>query len=668
MLNSRSGRTPARTSQVHAIPSVFATKTTPTVPSASGGYEPLVKSVLQRRLVSEIFVYSALFCCGAVLGWPTRGGAGLVQKLFTSLLYASTFWVAGALPSIILRKRYVTGDSSLATSPSKTVRQALCKPITFHAVLTHVASAILVATIHAFVSSEAKLSLFVKSKKHPHYLNGRLIFLLCSQVLLALAFTMRNTMLDRYLFRSSARRPFALLNIAKTMAVARLLTTIVVVLSMITIALVKVFALPILYRVPFASLLLKPFAGHFMRSSLISLFPSHHLASIFQVWCLGSVTVDVWEFSNALFDFYVPMPVRVGLSSADPIVTLVSGTTSTDKIIKQFAYSELNDIAGDDSPAAAGAQRTALFNDQKFLPSLWSSLVRVSLVTLGQDYQHFVRKGAPAPPPPAAPAAPRAADPILPSTPKKLLQKPIYQSARQSPIRNVIDSLAADGSFAQAIEETHVPEVFRSVTNAVVEPANAAAKHEVQKVREAGMSFLGRLRSRVGGVASGALTQYAPARVNDLVETCHAWWTKERLGKVVEGYLPNRELDVLIVQVLARLVCASLTEDRYGVVQRDIPKILEAMLSFLSEIETYQKEVSALYTPPPTNVRLSVKELDESEFIRGQVERAGEVLGEVGDALKDGVASIVRTFGDKLLAFKFPPKTASKLQGFMDYC
>ncbi|KAF4566458.1 hypothetical protein EYR36_011885 [Pleurotus pulmonarius] len=608
MLNSRSGRTPARTSQVHAIPSVFATKTTPTVPSASGGYEPLVKSVLQRRLVSEIFVYSALFCCGAVLGWPTRGGAGLVQKLFTSLLYASTFWVAGALPSIILRKRYVTGDSSLATSPSKTVRQALCKPITFHAVLTHVASAILVATIHAFVSSEAKLSLFVKSKKHPHYLNGRLIFLLCSQVLLALAFTMRNTMLDRYLFR------------------------------------------------------------HFMRSSLISLFPSHHLASIFQVWCLGSVTVDVWEFSNALFDFYVPMPVRVGLSSADPIVTLVSGTTSTDKIIKQFAYSELNDIAGDDSPAAAGAQRTALFNDQKFLPSLWSSLVRVSLVTLGQDYQHFVRKGAPAPPPPAAPAAPRAADPILPSTPKKLLQKPIYQSARQSPIRNVIDSLAADGSFAQAIEETHVPEVFRSVTNAVVEPANAAAKHEVQKVREAGMSFLGRLRSRVGGVASGALTQYAPARVNDLVETCHAWWTKERLGKVVEGYLPNRELDVLIVQVLARLVCASLTEDRYGVVQRDIPKILEAMLSFLSEIETYQKEVSALYTPPPTNVRLSVKELDESEFIRGQVERAGEVLGEVGDALKDGVASIVRTFGDKLLAFKFPPKTASKLQGFMDYC
>ena len=27
---------------------------------------------------------------------------------------------------------------------------------------------------------------------------------------------------------------------------------------------------------------------------------------------------------------------------------------------------------------------------------------------------------------------------------------------------------------------------------------------------------------------------------------------------------------------------------------------------------------------------------------------------------------IVRTFGDKLVAFKFPPKTAMKLQAFMD--
>jgi hypothetical protein len=39
----------------------------------------------------------------------------------------------------------------------------------------------------------------------------------------------------------------------------------------------------------------------------------------------------------------------------------------------------------------------------------------------------------------------------------------------------------------------------------------------------------------------------------------------------------------------------------------------------------------------------------------------------VTPALKEGVVRIVRTFGNKLLAFKFPPKTAAKLQGFVDY-
>ena len=75
-----------------------------------------------------------------------------------------------------------------------------------------------------------------------------------------------------------------------------------------------------------------------------------------------------------------------------------------------------------------------------------------------------------------------------------------------------------------------------------------------------------------------------------------AWWAGERAGRVAESVLPNRELDALIVDgttfallrlrlsvdtlfwaVLSHLVCASLSEDKYGVVQRDIPRVLEAL-------------------------------------------------------------------------------------------
>jgi hypothetical protein len=43
--------------------------------------------------------------------------------------------------------------------------------------------------------------------------------------------------------------------------------------------------------------------------------------------------------------------------------------------------------------------------------------------------------------------------------------------------------------------------------------------------------------------------------------------------------------------VLSRLVCLSLTEDRYGIVQRDIPRILEALLVFLMALEDAQKDI-----------------------------------------------------------------------------
>jgi len=89
-------------------------------------------------------------------------------------------------------------------------------------------------------------------------------------------------------------------------------------------------------------------------------------------------------------------------------------------------------------------------------------------------------------------------------------------------------------------------------------------------------------------------------------------------------------LIVGIDAVLSHLTCASLTEDRYGVVQWDIPKILEALLSFLSTIEGYQMEINALYTAPTPDQQLSAKELEEKEALREEVDKAGDILGLVG--------------------------------------
>ena len=68
--------------------------------------------------------------------------------------------------------------------------------------------------------------------------------------------------------------------------------------------------------------------------------------------------------------------------------------TSTDIYYKHLAYAELLQLANDPSPAGS-ARRVALFSDQKHNPSIWSTLTREALITLGKDYQTLLRRGKP---------------------------------------------------------------------------------------------------------------------------------------------------------------------------------------------------------------------------------------------------------------------------------
>ena len=100
---------------------------------------------------------------------------------------------------------------------------------------------------------------------------------------------------------------------------------------------------------------------------------------------------------------------------------------------------------------------------------------------------------------------------------------------------------------------------------------------------------------------------------------------------------------------MCALTCASLTEDRYGVVQRDIPRIIDALVSFLLSIEEYQAQISeafaknnpaALTSSPDEIAKLSVRELAEMERERVEVGKAGEVLSEVGDGMLSFVVEV----------------------------
>ena len=105
---------------IRATTSNLSLRSAPPVPPASQNYEPLVKGVLQKRLVSHLFPYSAIFTWATCVvssicmqgGMRQLGLMGtLVHPLRPSTLALTAFtWGLSVVPVIVVRKRYSSGE------------------------------------------------------------------------------------------------------------------------------------------------------------------------------------------------------------------------------------------------------------------------------------------------------------------------------------------------------------------------------------------------------------------------------------------------------------------------------------------------------------------------------------------------------------------------------
>ncbi|KAF8178903.1 nucleoporin protein Ndc1-Nup [Pholiota molesta] len=681
-LNASTSRTGT---PVRAITSTISNRAVPSIPPASEAYEPLVKALFRHRLRFVLLASGAAtwitFTTWAY--WQNGclekvGFLGALTLPMSPWVLFSTIlaWFSVALPISVLRKIYLSTHRSGATSPLAIVKHALSQPSTKVATIVYLISAISALVLHLVMVyayeidtyGDPKLTLFVKSKKHPHYLNGRLLFLVITQLSIALAFALRGATIDRFVYKWSLTRiqkknPIYVA-ILLNWFISAIFTTFAIALAALIFAVLR-FWLPVLYKIPILSFILRPFTAHFLKGPWTISLPLRHYQLFFRAWFLAFSTFFVWEFVDRLFDEAIVETAPIATLSADPNTTLVSGLSSEDRVFAFFAFSELRELAIDTS-ASASARRTALFGDQKSSLNLWASLSRQTLLVLGRDYQTFLRRGQPEPVVPSpAPPQPKIIDTPSIATPTPLLRNRVFKTTPESPGQAALDALASDGPIAKAIDisanATHVPELFRSVEHRVVSPITEETKKNVKSVTGLGS----RWRHDALAFAAKVGTNYSPVMLREVVGGFSAWLNESRKSRVVEASLPFWEMDIIVIDALSRLTSASLTEDRFGVVQRDIPKILEAMISFLSSVEQYQIELAAHNEPlAPT---ASPKEKEEREIDVIETQKAKEILIHVGDGLKEGIQLIVNTFGDKLSAFKFPPRIANKLQLFLDY-
>ncbi|KAK9766204.1 Nuclear pore complex subunit [Basidiobolus ranarum] len=156
-----------------------------------------------------------------------------------------------------------------------------------------------------------------------------------------------------------------------------------------------------------------------------------------------------------------------------------------------------------------------------------------------------------------------------------------------------------------------------------------------------------------------AATQNWEGKILSLITTLIKRWkwgqmllvqTEEEQAKAL---FDSIQLQIWAIQSLSRFTASSLTEDLYGTVQRDIPKILECLLACLITVETYIQS-------PPMQSNSGIKARDMHQSLQRQ-------SFAVINVLQTSIYEITTAFYENLSGYKFPPKYAVRLQSFMDF-
>jgi nucleoporin NDC1 len=115
---------------------------------------------------------------------------------------------------------------------------------------------------------------------------------------------------------------------------------------------------------------------------------------------------------------------------------------------------------------------------------------------------------------------------------------------------------------------------------------------------------------------------------------------------------------------LSHLVTASLQEDDFGVVQQELPKILEAFVTYLRALEALIDELNQAGPDAQAAV------LEVVAPVNSGASRCARRCGSVRDArtaLQTGLSRMVDVLGPHLGAFRFPPAVAKRLQLAVDW-
>ncbi|TPX11849.1 uncharacterized protein E0L32_007347 [Thyridium curvatum] len=553
-------------------------------------YKDFLQPALQRRFSTTAIILAVISYIEAVFlanwdsyfwSWFPVGPTGL----------RAFFLFFCGLAIIILRIAQYHVGLRTSNSPFQTFTQNALKPQTAEAIFSYVVSGWLFSQVYLWsVSSHANLDWITYYSGDRARLNEKPLFLtthfVIYGVLRALLHLFRDT--DRLVLgtvrhqtststhqtsgsanqirRFADNMPALIINSITESLVATLLSLVVYAL----------FVRHTAWRI--ALLVFRPFYN-LPKTNMVPLSMPYSLWLIVRCIFASILISFLWVAGNAAFSlFLVSEPIKNGKpltsESKDANGSLLNGLKSKKMPIRTFAMWELAFIARD-----FDSRRKAIYEDidRKDGP-MWSQIYGICLETVKSIETRIDNYGKP----PAPTAAPTTAD-------QAEGHKRVSQPLKEDPIL-----------ISTPQSKTLRSQMERAVSRAATDPSQSSRLSPVAK--KAVADARGKLAA-VQKELSSPENNGSPLQmgVHRLLQSPLGWpfrqEFRQRFAAAVLG-TPQGEAGLYVnaIYALSQLAVHSLTEDKFGNVQRDVASIIRSLTSVARKLEAFKSAFSIHWT------------------------------------------------------------------------
>lgn len=371
-------------------------------------------------------------------------------------------------------------------------------------------------------------------------------------------------------------------------------------------------------------------------ASQLSYIPPYHYSIILHSLTSSALLTTLWEFSNAIFSAYLAQePTKreqpLTSDSKDPNASLLNGLSAKREVNRTFAFCELALIS-----QRFEARRKAIFADIDRKPeSAWNQIKTLCLSDLLGISNRIVEFRNPTNKSVAPPQ--RVTIESLPSISSAPLRK-----------ENVFSNARPPATTREKIE-SNLGTIAKSYGQS---PQPAKPLRFLENQRTEGGKYLGVARQKLltqgqqeSLSTSGLLAQYNAYLIRFLRSPFGRPFRrtfKRRVSTVVLGS-PIGELNSIVdsVNALTALALASLTEDNYGKVAKDVPLLIQAFVSVIQSVEGFVRELPVHWTDVEfSDADRRVEEVDlvvgsMKAGLKGMLDAFGKYATELGLTERD---------------------------------